>query len=167
LQFNQIIEIAKILLECLLIILGWFFLRRLEQIKLEVARRSDFNQKWADLFFNASNAFMNSVERIMTYAAFITIAKDPNDAKGMEWQKEISTACEILLENRYRIQRLTVLAPRMGSEAEKAAEDLYNSVSDFTITKKANLGEIRGKIDTFNRAVREAHSEMIAARKNS
>jgi len=55
----------------------------------------------------------------------------------------------------------------MGSEAEKAAEDLYNSVSDFTITKKANLGEIRGKIDTFNRAVREAHSEMIAARKNS
>ena len=86
-QFSQIIEVVKIVLECLIVGLGWVFVRRLEQIKSEVGRHSDFNQKWADLFFNASNTFMNSVERVMTYAAFITVAKDPNDTKGMEWQK--------------------------------------------------------------------------------
>jgi hypothetical protein len=165
--FSQIIEIAKVALEILLAVLGFVFLRRLEQIKLEVARRSDFSQKWADLFFDASNAFMVSVEHIKTYALLITGSNDRNDAKGMNWQQEINAALEVLIENRYRIQRLAVLAPSRGSAAEKAVDDLFSRIQEFTVTKKANLDDIRGKIDTFNRAVREAHSEMIASRADS
>ena len=44
---------------------------------------------------------------------------------------------------------------------------LFDTVVEFTSTKKANLDGIRGKIDTFNRAVREAHAEMIASKADS
>lgn len=102
-QFSQIIEIVKIVLECLIVGLGWVFVRRLEQIKSEVGRHSDFNQKWADLFFNASNALMVSVEHIMTYAFLLISDKDEKSPKRTEWQEEMNKALDILVENRYRI----------------------------------------------------------------
>jgi hypothetical protein len=154
-------------LECLLVALGWFFLRRLEQIKLEVARHSDFNQKWADLFFNASNALMVSVEHIMTYAFLLISDKDEKSPKRMEWQEEMNKALDVLVENRYRIDRLAVLAASKGPVSQQAADDLFNSVRELFNSKRINLNELRDKIDAFNRAVRDAHSEMIASRGNS
>jgi hypothetical protein len=165
-QFSQIIEVVKIVLECLIVGLGWVFVRRLEQIKSEVARHSDFNQKWADLFFDASNAFMVSVERLMTCLVFIVNTKNPNDKQGMEWQLQLNATLSVFIENHYRIQRLAVFARKNGPAAVKAADDLFDRVSEFTATKKTNLDELRGKINIFNRAVREAHSEMIASREN-
>lgn len=165
-QFNQIIEIAKVALECLLAILGWIFLRRLEQIKSEVARRSDFNQKWADLLFDASNAFMISVERLLACLVLTTSRKDPNDPEGVKLQEQINALLFVFLENRYRIQRLAILAPSKGPRAEEAANDLYASIQQFFATKVANVEEIRRMIDSFNTAVRAAHAEMIASRKN-
>ena len=167
LQFNQIIEIAKIALECLLVVLGWFFLRRLEQIKLEVARHSDFSQKWADLFFDAANALMISVEHIMTYAFLLISDINESSPKRMEWQEEMNKALDILVENRYRIGRLAVLATSKGTASQKAADDLFDSVRELFNSKRINLNELRDKIDTFNRTVRDAHSEMIASRGNS
>jgi hypothetical protein len=160
-------EVIKTVLECLLVALGWFFLRRLEQIKLEVARHSDFNQKWADLFFNASNALMVSVEHIMTYAFLLISDKDEKSPKRIEWQEEMNKALDVLVENRYRIDRLSVLATLKGSASEKAADDLFESVRELFNTKQVNLNELRDKINTFNRAVREAHSEMIAMRETA
>lgn len=152
------------MLECLIVVLGWIFLRRLEQIKSEVARHSDFNQKWADLFFEASNAIMVSVEHIMTYAFLVTGDKDGNSPQKMEWQQEMNKALDVFLENQYRIQRLAVLATSKGSDVVKAADDLFESVRELFNNKRANLQELRVKIDTFNLAVRKAHAEMIASR---
>jgi hypothetical protein len=167
LQFNQIIETAKFVVECSLVVLGWLFLRRLEQIKLEVARRSDFSQKWAALFFDASNAFMASVERLMTCLVFIVNTKDPNGLEGTEWQRNLNATLPVLVENHYRIQRLAALAPSMGPAAKRAAAALFESIQEFTVSKETNIEELRDKIDKFNFAVRDAHSEMIASRKDS
>ena len=166
-QFSQIIEVVKIVLECLIVGLGWVFVRRLEQIKSEVASHSDFNQKWADLFFNASNALMVSVEHIMTYAFLLISDKDEKSPKRTEWQEEMNKALDMLVENRYRIDRLAVLAASNGPVTQKAADDLFNSVRELFNSKRINLIELRDKTDTFNRAVREAHSEMIASRGNT
>jgi hypothetical protein len=164
LQFSQILEIAKIVLECLIVVLGWIFLRRLEQIKSEVARHSDFNQKWADLFFEASNAIMVSVEHIMTYAFLATSDKDGSSPRKMEWQQEMNKALEVFLENQFRIQRLAVLATSKGSNVVKAADDLFTGVRELFNSKRADVQELRAKIDMFNLAARKAHAEMIASR---
>ena len=59
---------------------------------------------------------------------------------------------------------LVVLAPSKGPAAGKAAVQIVESVQQLTKTKMGNLGDIRSEIDVFNRAVREAHAEMLASR---
>jgi hypothetical protein len=166
LQLSAIIDLAKSLLPSVIVaLIGMLLLRRLEGIKSEVSRRSDFNQKWADLFFDASNALMVSVEHIMTYAFLLVSDKNENSPKRIEWQQQMNEALNVLVENGYRIDRLSALAASKGPAAKKAADDLFESVKELFNTKRVNLGELRDKINTFNRTVREAHSEMIASRK--
>lgn len=167
-QFSAIIELIKSFLPSILVALfGWLLLGRLEEIKSEVARRSDFNQKWAGLFFDASNAFMVAVEHLMTSFVFLTDAAKPNDSQGMIHQHEVIETLPVILENLYRIQRLAALAAAKGPAAERAASDLFKNIQELIATKKGNVEELRRKIDSFNLTVREAHSEMISVSRNS
>ncbi len=156
--------IEVLLPTCVAAILGGLLLKRTEEIKSAVARRSDFSQKWADLFFDASNEFMVSVEHWMACLIMLVNSTEPNGPRGMELQDQVNATVAAILENRYRVQRLALLAPRTGSDAEKAASDLFEMIRDFTVTKKTNVEELRKNFDEFNQAARAAHSEMIAPR---
>lgn len=145
-------------------VIGWLLLQRLEEVRSEVARRSDFSRRWADLFFDASHTFMVSVERLMTLYHFLSNSADPNDQQGMEWQRQANALLPGLVENYFRIQRLAVLAPSRGAAAEVAATQILESTEKLTKTRTGNLGDLRREIDAFNQAVREAHSEMLASR---
>ena len=84
-----VFELVKIVLPTsAAVILGWLLLRRLEEVKSEVARRSGYSQRWADLFFDAAHTFMVSVERLLSLYYFLSNAADPNDQQGMEWQRQ-------------------------------------------------------------------------------
>jgi hypothetical protein len=158
-------ELVKILLPTgVAAVLGGLLLRRLEQVKLEVARRSDFSRRWADLFFDASHTFMVSVERLMTFYHLISGAADQNDQQSTEWALQANALHPVLIENYFRIQRLAVLAPSGGSAAEAAATQVLESIEKLTKTRTGNLGDLRREIDAFNRAVRSAHAEMLASR---
>jgi hypothetical protein len=83
-----LLELAKILLPTGVgAIIGLLLLRRLEQVKGEVARQSDFNRKSAELFFDSSNTFLVS---------------------------SVNDLLPVLKENSFRIQRLVALAPSKG-----------------------------------------------------
>jgi hypothetical protein len=161
---HALFEFVKILLPTgVAAAFGWLLLRRLEEVKSEVARYSDFSRKWAELFFDASNAFMVSVERLITLYAFLTRA-NPNDEAGMEHQHKANALLPELHENYLRIQRLAPLAPLNGPEAVRAATQIYESVGSLTRTKMGNVTDFRREIDTFNQAVRVSHAEMLAVR---
>jgi hypothetical protein len=164
-QAFSVPELVKLLLpSCVAIALGCLLLRRLEEVKSEVVRYSDFSRKWAELFFDTCNAFMESVERLMTMYHFLSHAADPNDEAGMAWQRQANEQLPALIESHFRIQRLVLLAPSNGRTAGKAAIRIVESVEQLTKTKMGNLADLRNEIDEFNRAVREAHSEMLASR---
>jgi len=156
-----VFELVKILLAALL---GLLLFRRLEQVKSQVARRSDFSSKWADLFFDASHTFMVSVERLMTFYHLISGAVDQNDQQSNEWARQANAEHPVLVENYFRIQRLAVLAPLRGPAAESAATELVASIEKLTKTRTGNLDDLRREINAFNQAVRTAHAEMLASR---
>ena len=159
-----VLELAKILLPTgVAAMIGLLLLRKLEQVKSEVARHSDFNRRWADLFFDSSNTFMVSVERLLALYWLLGDAPDPNDQSGTELQRQANALLPILVENRFRIQRLVALAPSKGLAAYTAANRVFEEVAKVTQTRKANVEELRGHIDAFNHAARKAHSEMLAS----
>jgi hypothetical protein len=119
-----VLEWTKILLPSLLPTIvaaafGYFLLRRLEEIKSEVARHSDFSRKWAELFFDVSDAFMVSIERLLALFSLLSDSKNPNDEQGMKLQQEANALYPALYENYFRIKRLVVLAPTKGKTQKK------------------------------------------------
>jgi len=160
-----VFEMVKILLPTgVAAVLGMLLLRRLEQVKSEVARRSDYSRRWADLFFDASHAYMVALERLMTLYHFISHLADQNDEQGTQWGREANALLPEIFENYLRIQRLAVLAPSNGPAAEAAATKILESTEKATKTRSMHFGDLRSDIDAFNQAVREAHSEMLAFR---
>ena len=159
------LELVKILLPTLVAVgIGLLLLRRMEQVKFEVARRSDYSRRWADLFFDASHAYMVALERLMTRYHFISHLVDQNDEQGTQWGREANALLPELFENYLRIQRLAVLAPSNGAAAEAAATRILESTERATKTREMHFGDLRSDIDAFNQAVREAHSEMLTSR---
>src|ERR1700736_2717786 len=105
--FSVMVDLLKILLPtCVAAIFGWVLLRRLEEVKSEAASYSDFSRKWAELFFDASSAFMVSVERLQTFCYLLTGSKNPMGKEGMEWSEQANAIVPVILENYFRIQRL-------------------------------------------------------------
>jgi hypothetical protein len=158
-------ELVKILLPTgVAAVFGWLLLRRLEEVKSEVARRSDYSRRWADLFFDASHTYMVSLERLLTLYYFLSNAADPNDEQGTNWALEANSLLPVLFENYVRIKRLAALAPSSGPAAEAAATQILESTEKLTKTRRFNLDDIRREIDVFNQTVRAAHSEMLSRR---
>jgi hypothetical protein len=144
--------------------IGLLLLRRLEQVKSEVVRYSDFNRRWAELFFDSSNTFMVSVERLLALYCLLSNAPDPNDQLGLERQRQANDLLPVLAENRFRIQRLVAFAPSKGPAAFAAANRVFESVAKLTQARQGNVEDLRGQIDEFNHAARKAHSEMLSSR---
>ena len=160
-----LLEFAKILLPTGVgAIIALLLLRRLEQVKCEVARHSDFNRKWAELFFDSSNTFLVSSERFLALYYMLTVVAEPNNEWGIGLQRQVNDLLPVLKENSFRIQRLVALAPSQGPAAWAAANRLFESIAVLTKTRTANVEELRGQIDEFSHAARTAHSEMLASR---
>jgi len=87
-------------------LVGWLLLRRLEEIKSEVARYSDFNRKWADVFFDDCQRFMISVERVLALLSMLTVRANRNDDTGMKWQHEVNDLLVVVTEYRFRLKEI-------------------------------------------------------------
>ncbi len=162
---SAVLEFAKVLVPtCVGAVIGLLLLRRLEQVKAEVVRHSDFNRRWAELFFDSSNTFMVSVERLLALYCLLTVAQDPNDQLGLGRQGQVNELLPVLAEHRFRILRLVVLAPPKGAEAGVAANRLFESVAKLTQARQGNVEELRCQINEFNFAARKAHAEMLSSR---
>ncbi len=161
---GTLLDLTKILLPTgVAAVIGLLLLRKLEHVKSEVARYSDFNRRWADLFFDSSNTFMVSVERLLALYELLSADPDPNGQSGSELQRQANDLLLVLVENRFRIQRLVALAPTMGPAAYSSASRVFEEVAKLTQTRQCNVEEFCGHIDEFNYAARKAHSEMLAS----
>jgi hypothetical protein len=106
-------------------ILGVLLLRRIESIKAEVAKQSEFHKKWAEQFFDCCQEFMSSIEKELAVLLFLTGLKDPNTEVGTELQKEISRLHPVISELELRIRRSVVFAPKTGLAVTQAAKACF------------------------------------------
>ncbi len=146
-------------------IIGVLLLRRIEGIKTEASRQSDFQTKWAEQFFHCCQNFLCTIERVLALLTFISRQKNPNDALGTELQSEIMRLYPKIIELELRIRRSVVFAPLMGSDAKNQAAALIELIGklneELNKTKKGNVDKIIEKMNEFNIASRKAHAEML------
>jgi hypothetical protein len=152
---------SKLLLPFILAWIGVLLVRDIETRKAGVGRSSDFKQKWADGFFDASHEFTESTERYASILNILQGMSNPNSAWGTKLQQELNDLNVRLAELLLRIQRFAYYAPSKGGEAIKATNAVQSYLDQMVTNRKGNFDLLISLQNSFNRAVREAHAEML------
>jgi hypothetical protein len=145
----------------LVAIFGVLLLRRIEVVKALVAKKSEFEKRWAGEFFGCCQGFMQALERDLSLLTALPDLQDRNEKVCTESHDEIWRLNLTLAELELRIRRSVVFAPRSGCYATKAASGCIALVGKLLEAKKGNLDGIIAKMNEFNVASRVAHAEML------
>jgi len=162
---NFWLEIVKLLSSfatpIVVVVLGVFVLRRIESVKAEVARQSDFHKKWAEQFFGSCQDFLCALEYELAILTMLVGLVKPNDDFGTDLQKEIPRLHLKLSELELRIRRCVVFAPKTGPQVAREASICIKLVGKLIALKQGNVDEIINRMNMFNLSVRRAHAEML------
>jgi hypothetical protein len=161
-EIKDFVDIAsKLVLPFVLAWIGLLLVRDIEMRKAAVGRSSEFKRKWADSFFDTSHEFMQSAERYMAALNQLQAMADPNCAFGTKLQEELNDLNVRLGELGLRIQRFAYYAPIKGHEAIVASKSVQTYLAQMVTNRKGSFDQLIGFQNSFNRAVREAHAEML------
>ncbi len=153
--------ISKLALPFVLAWVGLLLVRDIEARKAGVARSSSFKQKWADSFFDTSHEFMKATERYMSILNQLQGMSNPNSPFGTKLQEELNDLNVRLGELGLRIERFAYYAPSKGLQAARASKDVQNYLTEIVRNLKGSFDQLNSLQNTFNKAVREAHAEML------
>lgn len=144
----------------LVAIFGILLLRRIEGVKALVAKKSEFEKRWAEEFFGCCQRFMQALERQL--ALLTVLSRGSGTEKfAAEVKEEIYHLVPTLSELELRIRRSVVFAPRSGASATRAASDCIALTGKLLEAKQGSVDEIIAKMNEFNLASRVAHAEML------
>jgi len=142
-------------------VVGILLLRRIEGVKSQVGRQSDFNVQWAKEFFDSCQNFLRALEREMAILAVLAGLPDPNDDYGTGLQKEASQLHPTISELELRIRRCVGFAPNEGPRVEKAARACIELAGSLVTARQGSFDKIIDSMNEFNSSARRAHAEML------
>jgi hypothetical protein len=163
------IEIIKITIQAItpiaVVVLGIFLLRKVESIKSEVAKSSEFASKWAGEFWITCQEFMRCTERYMAILNQLGFSH-PNNETVIKCQKECTELSVKLTELELRIRRMVAFSPKNAEIVTTPAKGILSMLSSALTTGKGNFDDLFSIINSFNMAARDAHAEMIGIKAN-
>lgn len=166
---TMIMEIIKIAIQAItliaVVVLGVILLRKIEGIKSEVAKSSEFTSKWAEEFWTTCQEFMRHTERYMAILNQLQFLSSPNN-ETVKYHKELTELNAKLAELELRIRRVVAFSPKNAEKVTTPAKDILSMLSSALDTGKGNFDDLFGIVNTFNMAARDAHAEMMGI-KNS
>jgi len=164
----MITEIIKIIISATapiaVVVIGVILLRKIEGIKAEVAKSSEFTSKWAGEFWTTCQEFMRLTERYMAILNHLNSMSEPNNDTGTKYQVECNELNVKLSELELRIRRLVAFSPSNAKSVTTYASGILSMLSSILNTRRGNLDDLFSKVDSFNKASREAHAEMTGIR---
>jgi hypothetical protein len=157
---------SKLVLPFVLAWVGLLLVRDIEVRKAGVGRSSEFKQKWADSFYDTSHEFMQSTERYMAVLKQLQGMANANSTFGTKLQEELNDLNVRLGELGLRIQRFAYYAPSKGHEAIRASTAVHAYLHQMMTNLQGSFDQLIALQNAFNRAVREAHAEMLEIQGN-
>ena len=145
----------------LVALFGVLLLRRIEDVKALVAKRSEFQRMWAEEFFSCCQAFMQALERDLALLTVLGGLQDQNGKVSTDLREEVWRLHPTLTELELRIRRSVLFAPSSGAVVTKAASECLTLTDKLFATKESNVDIIIAKMNDFNVASRSAHGEML------
>lgn len=157
--------ISSFLTPLILLIFGIMLNRRLEQNKIEMEKKKDWQSWWAGKFLEVAHEYNSAVSRFVT--GLSKVAQLQNE-QHPGWEDsanaELARLNEIIHRLQYldwEIQNYTQFARKTGPEVTGTQRTLFNLLSSLAANLKGDLEEIRAAQFKFNQALRQAHEEIL------
>ncbi len=160
-QTQYTFEVLKLCISLLtpifVLIVGLIISKKIEKNKLTVLKEKEWQVKWAELFFNQANEFNDNITKIIC-SLFILQDLISGEDKLI---KIISICSERLSEIDWNIRNYSQFSLNYQKDVIKFQQQLMDSIRLLIQNKKGNLEEIRQLQFEYNKAVRNAHSEIL------
>lgn len=157
--------VSSFLTPLVLLIFGIMLNRRLEQNKIEMEKKKDWQSWWAGKFLEVAHEYNSAVSRFVT--GLSKVAQLQNE-QHPGWEDsanaELTRLNEIIHRLQYldwEIQNYTQFARKTGGEVTSTQRTLFNLLSSLAANLKGDLEEIRVAQFKFNQALRQAHEEIL------
>jgi hypothetical protein len=154
--------LAPFLTSIMVTVLGVVIVRRIEGIKAEATKRSAFEARWADEFFDACQQFERALERQMVILVLLTQRINSNDEDCLKMQREQSEIHARAFELKFRIRRCAAFAQQGQVRISELADDSFLIINDIVAGKPGNLDVVFKKLAEFNDCARAVHAEILA-----
>ena len=146
---------------CVALILGLVLLRKVEIIKTQVNRNSQFSIKWAESFYSYAQEYMESIGRYLALLSHLQMLKPEDKEKEQEIIHELNEFHVAIPEIQLRIRVFATFSPIHGAALIKASNSIQEKISKLMRDKKGNLDIIINDLKEFCIVAKSAHAEML------
>lgn len=147
---------ANSLIICL--IGGFFITKQIEKIKLKEIKEKEFNFIWAEKFLKIATDFNDNVTSCICLAYYQMHIKDENLKK--KYRNNRIEKMYIISELDWNIKNYISFSETYKKDVLKFQDQIMNELKDFD-NKKIDLEGFRNVLFEYNKAVKNAHKEMI------
>lgn len=157
--------VSSFLTPLILLIFGIILNRRLEQNKIEMEKKKDWQSWWAGKFLEVAHEYNSAVSAFVTGLSKVAqLQNQQNPGWEDSANAEITRLNEIIQRLQYldwEIQNYTQFARKTGEQVISTQRTLFNLLSALGANLKGDLEEIRAAQFKFNQALRQAHEEIL------
>lgn len=160
------IEILKLSLSLLtpilVLIVGLIISKKLEKNKLNVLKEKEWQVKWAEMFLKHATDFNDNITIVI--CSLFNLQNETDQNKITETLTRISASSSRISEIDWNIRNYAQFSKLYQNDVISAQQKLMDSIRELISTRKGNLEEIRRQQFEYNKAVRNAHSEILNMR---
>ena len=151
---------SKLVTPFLLALLGLILIRKVERAKAVVTRASEQKKKWADTFYDASQAFAQGCERFMSVVHHYSSNQSPDIKKKL--LNEIWDLTVLNGELAMRIERLAASAPATGSTTSGRAKTVQQCLEQVLAPGgSVNVDKAKKLLAELSEAMLATHRELL------
>ncbi len=154
-QFKLISEICT---PFLVLFFGIFLLRKTEQIKSSIIRKSDFSVKWATEFFEVYRSFINDTEEVMNLLFHLQTADNERSAKIVDNLSEVFIS---LSKSELHLSIILLSFPKIKSDIDFHTNNIIETLRKMIETKEGNFDELKKIVAKFSDSAREVHKRLL------
>lgn len=156
--------IASILTPIVVLVFGLILNRRIETIRISLAKEKEWKTKWGDTFYQTFRDLNTLVEDILCTLFEISELSKKNKGDSAEAKEKIAYLQNLMVKIVHiELSLRTQLgcAPKSANEVRNATTHLFELIKNAINSRKGNLDEMHSALIELNKRAMVAHSEII------
>lgn len=150
---------VQFLTPIIVLFIGLKISKKIEKNKLNVLKEKEWQVKWAEMFLKHATDFNDNISKVVWL--LFNLQSETKQNKIDEIWLEISECDNRLSEINWNIKNYAQFSEKYQKDVIMVQQKLMDSITQIISKGEGDLEEVRRLQFTYNKAVRNAHSEIL------